>query len=202
MFFAKRLGCIPAFAILALFSAGQQAGAAGLDGATVTYAGYCCTAPIPADLVSNTPSATVGPGIEFPLGSVHAIGTLNVIPFSLDVSSNMLDGTFFSSGTLINGGFNGGVLTFSGAPPIIGITVDPTSQFIPTGLSFTGTSISINGAGKPFIAGTHEIFDVMTGTGPAPVPVPEPPVWPLIALATAALVIARRHAGISQYGAR
>jgi hypothetical protein len=191
MSLSKRLHGVLALAILSSVSAIQQADAVGLDGATVTYAGYCCTAPIPADLVTNTPSATVGPGIEFPLGSIHAIGTLNVIPFSLDVSSNMTDATFFSSGTLISGGFNGGVITFSGAPPIVDVTVDPASDFIPTALSFTSTSIIANGAGKSFIAGTHEIFDVVTGTPPTTTP--EPSTWALIGASVASLIFLRRR---------
>jgi hypothetical protein len=169
----------------------QQADAVGLDGATVTYGGYCCTAPVPADLVTNTPSATVGPGVEFPLGSIHASGSLSVIPFSLDVSSNMLDATFFSSGTLLSGGFNGGVITFSGAPPIVDVTVDPASDFIPTVLSFTSTSISNNVEGKPFVAGTHEILDVVTGTGP--VLTPEPSTGALIGTGVASLIFLRRR---------
>ncbi len=190
MSLVKRLGGGSVLAMLAAIAAIQPAAAIGLDGATVTYAGYCCTAPIPADLVTNTPSATVGPGVEFPLGSVHAIGSLNVIPFSLDVSSNMLDGTFFSSGTLIRGGFNGGVLTFAGAPPITGVTVDLASAFVPTSLSFTSTSISINGSGRPFVSGTHEIFDVTTGSGPV---LPEPPTWTLIGAGLAGLMFLRRR---------
>ena len=106
----------------------SRADAAGLLGAEVTYAGYCCTAPILPDLVTNMPTAIVGPGIEFPLGSILTNGVFPlIVSQSDDVSANSITLSYPVTERTLGGTFNGAVFTFSGpsVPAITGATVDP-----------------------------------------------------------------------------
>ncbi len=155
----------------------QPAAATGVDGAQVSVTGYCCTAPIPADIASKTVTATVGPGVEFPLGSIVATTAAGIIPISIDVSSTTITADFFENVESAPGSFNGYVLTFSGPgiPAITGVSLDPASTltFSPSqvALSFTANSVSASIAGLPFTTSTRIILDMEFGPGAGSVPV-------------------------------
>lgn len=59
------------FALSAAIAISSNVNAEGFDGAEVTATAYCCTAPIEADRISVPFTKTVGPGIEFPSGSLQ-----------------------------------------------------------------------------------------------------------------------------------
>ncbi len=172
-----------------------HASANGLLGATVSYTGYCCTAPIPADIVTNTATAVVGPGVEFPIGAIFG----PAIPDSLvDVSAYQVSVTVFttySNTSYQAGAFDGGVLTFSGPSftKIIGVTVDPVSTFVPVSVDFTDDRIIDNVAGLPFSSGALTVLDIQLAPfADTPVPVPEPPLIALTTAGLAALLFAQR----------
>jgi hypothetical protein len=136
---------------------------ASLQGATVTVAVYCCTAPPgPTSQVSNTVSGTVP--ASFPQGSLTGSkGDMSPIPVSLDVAAGQI--TLTSGGTFqaAGGSFNGYVYTFSGAPAITKVTVDPLTSpsLVPT-ISFTSTSIDVNVSGLQYATGGKQILDITT----------------------------------------
>ena len=138
---------------------------ASLQGATVTITIYCCTAPPgPADeLISNTVSGTVP--VSFPKGSLKGTkGNLYELPVSVDVTADQVTLTSAESTQAISGSFNGYVYTFSGAPAITKVTVDPLthSAFTPTNISFTSTSIDVNVSGLNYPSGAKQILDITT----------------------------------------
>jgi hypothetical protein len=83
---------------------------ADLVGANVTFAGYCCTAPIPADLFTNTLTGTVP--VTFPVGSLVTITSLAVVPSSFDVTADQIIQTIATSERDAGGSFNGVLYTF------------------------------------------------------------------------------------------
>ena len=156
-----------ALAIALALAAGQTAppAKASLQGATVTIAVYCCTAPpAPANLISNTVSGTVP--VSFPVGSLKG-GT--VIPVSLNVTAGQVTLTSEAIEQAAGGSFNGYVYTFSGAPAITNVTVDPLTSpaVVPTSISFTSTSIDVNVSGLHYPSGAKQILDITTAAGRA-----------------------------------
>lgn len=74
---------------------------------------------------------------------------------------------------------NGALMSFVGAPPILGASLGVGSTAIP-GLSaanvmFTSSEVGISWAGLSFHAGDKIVLDITTG--PALPPVPEPATW-------------------------
>jgi hypothetical protein len=141
---------------------------ADLVGAGVTIAGYCCTAPIPADQFTNTLTGTVP--VSFPVGSLQTTTTLAVIPSSFDVTANQIIQTSAVSEQAAGGSFNGVLYAFSGAPSITNVTVDPntTASVVPTSLSFTRNSIAVNDAGLVSTDGAKQILDITTSAATPP----------------------------------
>ena len=147
-------------------TAGQTAppAKASMEGATVTIAVYCCTAPpSPAEQISNTVSGTVP--VSFPQGSLTGSkGDENTIPVSLDVTAGQVTLTAVEDAQIDVGSFNGYVYTFSAAPAITNVTVDPLTDpaLVPTSISFTSNSISVNVSGLHYPSGAKQILDITT----------------------------------------
>jgi hypothetical protein len=94
-------------------------------------------------ILGGPATAIVGPTVEFPSGSI--IG--NSL-FKIDITGDQIIYSPLSNVTYAAGAFNGFVFEFVGAPNIAGVTVDGTSTFAPTGLTFTDNSISMNLSGE------------------------------------------------------
>jgi hypothetical protein len=191
--FARGADIAVPLSLAVAMACGAPAAKADLTGATVTLAGYCCTAPIPADLFTNTLTGTVP--VSFPVGSLKTITSLAVIPSSFDITADQIIQTSAASERAASGGFNGVVYTFSGGPDITDVTVDPatTPSVVPTSLSFTNDSIFVNDAGLITSIGAMQILDITT-TGTVPVSTPEPSTLALLGGGLAGLVFFRRRA--------
>jgi hypothetical protein len=83
---------------------------------------------------------------------------------SVDVTAGQVTLTSEESTQAVSGSFNGYVYTFSGAPAITKVTVDPLthSAFVPTNISFTSTSIDVNVSGLRYPSGAKQILDITT----------------------------------------
>lgn len=155
--------------------------AAGLDGASVSIAGYCCTAPVESDRSTNIAGSTVSGATEFPLGSLFALADSSAIPITFDLSTSSLQASWAVSYTAVPGSFNGFVVNFSGAPNILGVSLNAASTVALTDISFTNNSISVNGASVSFTPNSLAIFDIVTA------PVPEPAGYALFLAGLAVL---------------
>lgn len=143
-----------------------------LTGSTVSLAAYCCTGPTEADRVTNLVSATVGPGIEFPEGSLSSEDpTFEPIPVVIDVGASTIDIAYAAAGVAAPGGFNGFAFSFTGAPAIAGVSLDPASTIAPV-VSFEGNTIFVNEAGLTLTPTSRALINVT--------PVPEPEIYAMM----------------------
>lgn len=165
-----------AFAGVAAAALAPAAHAQNLSGSQVTVAGYCCTAPPgPGTQATNAVTATVGPTVEFPLGTFTSLtSTLETLPVAIDVGANEFAINYSSGGVAAPGGFNGFIFTFAGAPAITGVTLDAASSsgYTPQ-ITFTANQVFINEAGLTLTSTSSGVFDVTTAVAPPPVPEPE-----------------------------
>jgi PEP-CTERM motif len=178
-------------ALLAVMAWAAPAGAQGLLGATVTAAGYCCSAPVEENRLTDFVTASVGDTVEFPLGSLRA-STIGIIPAQIDVSDTSISVTNMASATAGGGGFNGIVFDFQGAPAILGVAVDPssTTELDAWRVTYTPNSVRVDAAGTTGFAGTTAVIDVLTS---AVVPtIPEPATSALMLAGLAALFLTLR----------
>ena len=164
-----------------LLAAAPAVHAAGLDGASVSIAGYCCTAPVESDRFTNIPSSTVSSATEFPLGSLFALADSSAIPITFDLSTSSLQASWAVSYTAVPGSFNGFVVNFSGAPNILGVTLNAASTVALTDITFTNSSIAVNGASITFTPNSVALFDIVTA------PIPEPASYALMLAGIAVL---------------
>lgn len=156
--------------VLAL-GASPFANSMGLDGTRVTITGYCCTAPIPSNAFTHPKSATVGPGVEFPSGSLTTT-TLSIITSDVDVGSSAIDIRYTTTAVAAAGAFNGFVFDFEDltSHAISGVRLNSLSTFAPAdvGLSFDRDSVYYSGAGLSFAPTSRVLIDIDLS------PVPEP----------------------------
>ena len=102
-------------------------GGNGLSRATVTATLYN---PDLQTILGGPATAVVGAADPtFPNGTI-----LGNSAFEINLTSNQI--TYRT--------FNGFVFVFANAPTILDVTLDPTSNFTPTKISFTGNSVSMN----------------------------------------------------------
>lgn len=162
-----------AAAVAALaFSPMTGAQAQDLTGSTVNVAGYCCTAPTEEDRVTGLLSAVVGPGVEFPEGSLMPLDPA-LPPFlvTIDVGASTIGIDYGEAGSTPPGGFNGFVFSFTGAPSIAGVSLDPSSTYTPV-VSFEGNTIFVNEAGLNLTTESRALINVT--------PVPEPEIYAMM----------------------
>lgn len=96
--------------------------------------------PSLANVIAVTGPATVSGAVEFPSflgGAWTSDVTASQVILTQNASTNALGAA----------SYNGFVYTFTGAPTIVGVSLDPSSNFTPTGLSFSANEVFINYAG-------------------------------------------------------
>lgn len=103
----------------------------------------------------------VGPGVEFPAGSLAPDG-------QIDVTGSQIIWTATETVDYLPGAFNGFVLVFSGAPLITNVTLDASSTLPAASISFTGNEVLLNLEGESAIAGQETILDITTSAVPEP----------------------------------
>jgi hypothetical protein len=144
--------------------------AQGLTGSSVTGAIYCCEAPTEEYRATNLVTATIGPGVEFPDGAFTSlIPGLEPVAATVDFGPNTVDLHYLASAPAAGGTFDGYVFTFSGAPTITSVTLDPASTLTPASFSFTGNSILINNADLALTPQSRVLLNVAVVPEPAAV---------------------------------
>jgi hypothetical protein len=117
---------------------------------------------------------TSGVPPEFPAGTLAFDG-------SLGVSGSQIIWTATLPETYGTAAFNGFALSFSGAPDITDVTLDPASTILPvpftgfplsspSGLYFNGSNVMFNLAGDSVLAGQELILNVQAGSSAVPEP--------------------------------
>ena len=118
-------------------SAATVDGGNGLSRATVTATLYN---PDLQTILGGPATAVVGASDPtFPNGTI-----LGNSAFEINVTSNQITYRPLANVNYGSGTFNGFVFVFANAPTILDVTLDPTSNFTPTKISFTGNSVSMN----------------------------------------------------------
>lgn len=190
MFLTKKIATFAMFGgclVLGLLST-APVNASTLEGASVTAAVYCCTAPTEAYRTSNFSSATVDGDIEFPQSSFTSnTGGIFVIPLNIDISANNIDFDYTASSTALSGTFNGYVISFAGAPKITNVAINPASTFNPVSFSFTSNSVLVDVASLHFSGSSRLLMDVSLA------PVPEPRTAALLAAGLLPVLLAHRR---------
>lgn len=165
---------------------GPLASADSLVGTQVTLTGDYPRLGTP---FTNSVTATVGPGVEFPSGSlVTIVGGIEVIGVSIDVGASTIDLSYTASDQALSGAFNGYVFDFSGVT-ITGASLDPSSsytssQFI---VGFSPTEVTVNAEGVFLTAGSNVVIDITAVDNSTSSATPEPPTYALALAGLAAL---------------
>jgi hypothetical protein len=90
--------------------------------------------------------------------------------FSINITGDQI---VYNAGENVTYGtspFNGFVFDFAGAPTILGVTVDAASTLIPTGVTFTGNSVSLNVSGESVTTNSVAILDIQLPSSQTPEP--------------------------------
>ena len=128
---------------------------------------------------------TVGPGVEFPSGSLQILPSYGggyIIGVNIDVQQSSIDFAYTQTAQALGGLFNGYVFTFSSAPAILSATLDPASSYTSSqvGVSLQGSNeVLVNASGLFITSGSQIIVDLGL---PASSAAPEPGTWGLIAI--------------------
>lgn len=135
----------------------QGVDAATLDGGqsrtTVTATLYN---PDLQTILGGPATAVVGASNPtFPNGSI-----LGNTAFEINVTSSQIVYRPLANVNYSGGTFNGFVFVFANAPTILGVTLDPASNFTPTKISFTGSSVSLNLSGNSVTTDSVAILDL------------------------------------------
>lgn len=113
--------------------------------------------PTETTAFSTAGPVTVGPGIEFPVGSLAGFGE------QIDITGNQIIITTINlSASYAAASFNGFILNFTDAPAINSVTLDSASTLDPVGFSFTSDQVAINFEGLPVSPGITTILDINT----------------------------------------
>lgn len=135
--------------------------AQSLTGSQVSGAIYCCTAPTEAYRATNLVTDTVGSQVEFPDGVFTSlVPGLRPVSANLDIGANTIDLQYLESAPASSGQFDGYVLSFQNAPAIANVSVDPSSTFTPTSLSFNANTVFINDAALALTPQSHLLLNV------------------------------------------
>ena len=156
-------------ALALLLVCAGAAHADGFIGATVTTTLFN---PDIGDILGGPVVAIVGPGVEYPAGSI-----LGNSLFQIDITNDQIIYRPLQTVTYGSGPFNGFVFDFSGAPDILGVTLDGSSNFTPAGSSFTSNSFNLNLSGNAVTADSVAVYDFTLQDRAA---VPEPASWALM----------------------
>ncbi|HTB60509.1 MAG TPA: hypothetical protein VLC06_21720 [Polyangia bacterium] len=117
--------------------AAGSTGSAGLSGSTVTATLYN---PDLQTILGGPATTVVGVSSPtFPNGLIVGNSA-----FEINITSNQIIYNPLANLTYGGGTFNGFVFVFANAPTILGVTLDASSNFNPTNISFTGNSVSMN----------------------------------------------------------
>lgn len=162
--------------IAAVAWGGAAAAATDFTGSSVTGTLYI---PNLASPYGTPQTETVGPGVEFAACSLGSCaGPMQIPPFTVDVSGNQIIIVSHHFGGYLSAPFNGFVLSFAGAPDIIGLAVDPTTNVTGGSAGFTSDSILINASGAFSPENGVTVLDVSFARSAAP----EPSTWAMMAL--------------------
>jgi len=124
-----------------------------LIGSTVTATLYN---PDLATILGGPASATVGQATPtFPNGTILGNSQFEIDIVSDRITYNPLQNVTYGAAT-----FNGFVFQFTNAPTILGVTLDSTSNFTPTNITFTSNSVSINLSGNTVTTTSTAILDL------------------------------------------
>jgi hypothetical protein len=142
------------------------------------------------DIQSNTATATVGPGIEYPDGTFTTLGPpYFVIPVDIDLAASTITATYNANVVSAPGAFNGYVFDFTGLnTPILAAVLDPGSSFSTSqvGVGFSANEVTIN---LPSLSiATGNIIQVDLAFEPTVSTVPEPSSIALLGSGAGALL--------------
>ena len=107
-----------------------------------------------------------GPGIAFSSGNLLTLENEQIIGSTLLVGENYIDVSYTVAKTAAVSSFNGPVFTFgSGAPSILGCSLDPASSFSSSQIevSCTTNEVAINASGINATPGSHILVDLQLG---------------------------------------
>ena len=123
-------------------------------------------------ILGGPTTATVGSSTPtFPVGSI-----LGNTAFEINIASDQIFYNPLANVTYGDELFNGFVFDFSDAPTILGVTLDSASTFIPTAISFTDESVSLNLSGDTVNTNSVAVLDVQLQATATP----EPATWMLL----------------------
>lgn len=189
------------FASFAVFCMlmGTVASADSLNGTQVTLTGDL---PTLGTAFTNSVTKTVGPGVEFPSGSLVSTSSgVAVIGVNIDVGASNIDFSYTQSSQALSATFNGYVFDFKDAT-ITSASLDSSSDYTSKqiGVGFGPHQVTVNAEGVFFTAGSHILVDLSAVVSPVPPPsaTPEPQSYGMLLIGLAALgwYIHRRRAHV------